>query len=55
MGQAERTTKLELDLSHREQGGANSQKRRYLEATRRILDEARADLTWRSSSPIPPS
>lgn len=42
MGQAERTTKLELDLSHREQGGTNTEKRRYLEATRSILDEARA-------------
>ena len=42
MGQAERTTKLELDLGEREQGGANSEKRRYLEATRSILDKARA-------------
>jgi IS605 OrfB family transposase len=42
MGQAERTTKLDLDFSRREQGGANTQKRRYLEATRSILDEARA-------------
>jgi hypothetical protein len=42
MGQAERTTKLELDLGEREQGGANTEKRRYLEATRSILDEARA-------------
>ena len=42
MGQAERTTKLELDLGEREQGGANTEKRRYLEATRSILDEVRA-------------
>jgi putative transposase len=42
MGQAERTSRLELDLSDREQGGANTQKRRYLEATRSILDEGRS-------------
>ncbi len=35
MGQAERTTKLELDLRERGQGGANTEKRRYLEAMRR--------------------
>ena len=42
MGQAERTSKLELDLSSREQGGVNTLKRSYLEATRSILDEARS-------------
>jgi IS605 OrfB family transposase len=42
MGQAERTTKLELDLGERDQGGANPLKQSYLEATRSILDEARA-------------
>jgi IS605 OrfB family transposase len=42
MGQAKRTTTLVLDLSDREQGGANTQKRRYLEATRSMLDEARS-------------
>ena len=42
MGQAERTTKLELDLASREQGGINTLKRSYLQATRSILDEARA-------------
>jgi hypothetical protein len=42
MGQAERTTQLELDLGEREQGGANTKKRRYLEATRAVLDEMRA-------------
>jgi hypothetical protein len=42
MGQAERTTKLELDLSDREHGGANIQKRGYLQSTRSMLDEARA-------------
>ena len=42
MGQAERTSKLELDLSSREQGGINTLKRSYLQATRSILDEARS-------------
>lgn len=42
MGQVERTTKLELDLGSREQGGANSEKRGYLQATKSILDSARA-------------
>jgi hypothetical protein len=42
MGQAERTTQLKLDLGEREQGGANTKKRRYLEATRAVLDEMRA-------------
>src|SRR5215469_18079199 len=41
MGQAERTTKLSLDLASREQGGINTLKRSYLQATRGILDEAR--------------
>jgi len=42
MGQAQRTTKLELDLGERDQQGANTRKQRYLEATRNLLDEARA-------------
>jgi IS605 OrfB family transposase len=41
MGQTARTTKLLLDLSARDQGGANSHKRRYLEETVKILDAAR--------------
>jgi IS605 OrfB family transposase len=42
MGQARRTTKLFLDLGNREEGGANSGKRAYLEETARLLDAARA-------------
>ncbi len=42
MGQATRTTKLPLDLSKRTQGGANTGKRAYLEATVEVLDAARA-------------
>ena len=42
MGQATRTTKLLLDLGKREEGGANSGKRAYLEATGAILTQARA-------------
>src|SRR6266481_6532341 len=42
MGQATRTTKLFLDLGNREEGGANSGKRAYLEDTARLLDAARA-------------
>jgi len=42
MGQATRTTKLFLDLGNREEGGANSGKRAYLEETARLLDAARA-------------
>ena len=41
MGQTARTTKLLLDLSEREQGGANRDKRRYLKETVAILDAAR--------------
>jgi hypothetical protein len=41
MGQTARTTKLLLDLSEREQGGANQGKRRYLEETVALLDAAR--------------
>jgi putative transposase len=41
MGQTARTTKLLLDLSKREQGGANRAKRCYLETTVAILDAAR--------------
>ncbi len=41
MGQAARTTKLLLDLSTREQGGANAGKRTHLAATVAILNAAR--------------
>src|SRR5258708_10921148 len=41
MGQSARTTKLLLDLSDRGQGGANREKRRYLEETVTVLDAAR--------------
>jgi IS605 OrfB family transposase len=41
MGQAVRTTKLLLDLSPREQGGANTEKRAHLEKTVEILNAAR--------------
>jgi hypothetical protein len=51
MGQASRTTKLLLDLGNRTQGGANTEKRAALDATREVLNQARADLTsiffWR--------
>lgn len=42
MGQSVRTTKLFLDLSKREEGGANPGKRAYLEATAEVLTQARA-------------
>ncbi len=42
MGQATRTTKLPLDLGNRTQGGTNTGKRAYLQATAWILDAARA-------------
>jgi putative transposase len=41
MGQTTRTTKLLLDLSTRDQGGANPGKRSHLEATVTVLDAAR--------------
>ena len=41
MGQAIRTAKLPLDFSKRTQGGANTRKRAYLEATVQALDAAR--------------
>jgi putative transposase len=41
MGQTARTTKLLLNLSERGSGGANRDKRRYLEETVAILDAAR--------------
>lgn len=41
MAKAQRTTKLELDLGPRAEGGANVGKRCYLELTRAKLDEAR--------------
>jgi len=43
MGQATRTTKLLLDLGKREEGGANTGKRAYLEATGEILNQAHAE------------
>ena len=42
MGQATRTTKLVLDLGKRTQGGANTSKHAYLEATVEVLSAARA-------------
>src|SRR5260221_11476586 len=42
MGQASRTTKLLLDLGNRTQGGANTEKRAALDATREVLNQARA-------------
>jgi hypothetical protein len=42
MGQATRTTKLEIDLGKRRQGGTNQSKRTYLEATVALLNCARA-------------
>jgi len=41
MGQAKRTTKLLLAIGKREEGGANTSKRAYLEETATILDAAR--------------
>src|SRR5712691_8911751 len=41
MGQSARTTKLQLDLQARDQGGANPGKRSYLEETVAVLDAAR--------------
>ena len=38
MGQATRTTKLPLDLSQRTQGGANTDKRAFLDATVQVLN-----------------
>jgi hypothetical protein len=42
MGQATRTTKLQLDLGKRTAGGANSEKRTYLDMTAQVLDAGRA-------------
>ena len=42
MGQASRTTKLLLDVGKRTQGGANTEKRAALDATREVLNQARA-------------
>ena len=41
MGQAERTTKLLLDFSEKEKGGANRSKRAALSATSEVLNQAR--------------
>ena len=57
MGQATRTTKLSLSFSRRDQGGANTEKRAALDATARVLNQARADLTstfsWRMQRSSP--
>ena len=42
MGRVVRTTKLPLNLGERSEGGANTGKRAYLEATVAVLNEARA-------------
>ena len=42
MGQATRTTKLQLDLGKRLSGGANSEKRTHLDMTAKVLNEGRA-------------
>jgi putative transposase len=42
MGQATRTTKLPLDLSQRAQGGANTDKQAFVDATVQVLNAARA-------------
>ena len=42
MGQATRTTKLLFAIGKREEGGANTSKRAYLDETATILDAARA-------------
>jgi hypothetical protein len=42
MGQAKRTTKLLLDFSEREQGGANRSKRAALAAASEVLNQARS-------------
>jgi hypothetical protein len=42
MGQAQRTTKLLLDLGKRTQGGANTGKRAYLDETAQVLNQGRA-------------
>ena len=42
MGRVVRTTKLPLNLGKRSEGGANTGKRAYLEATVAVLNEARA-------------
>ncbi len=42
MGQAERTTKLLLDFSEKEKGGANRSKRAALSATSEVLNQARS-------------
>ena len=41
MGQARRTTKLLLDLSKRDKGGANSSKRAFLDRTAQVLNDGR--------------
>src|SRR5215469_13041432 len=41
MGQAKRTTKLPLDFSEKEKGGANRSKRAALSATSEVLNQAR--------------
>jgi len=41
MGQAKRTTKLLLDLSKRDKGGANTGKRAFLDRTAQVLNDGR--------------
>lgn len=41
MGQARRTTKLLLDLSKRDKGGANTSKRAFLDRTAQVLNDGR--------------
>jgi hypothetical protein len=55
MGQATRTTKLELDLGKRTQGGANTSKQAYLETTVGVLSTAGPSLRMRSAKSSPTS
>jgi putative transposase len=42
MGQTTRTTRLQFDLGKRTSGGANTEKRTYLDMTTKVLNEGRA-------------
>jgi len=42
ISRAIRSTKIEINLDNRDSGGANTLKRKYLERTQEILNEARA-------------
>jgi hypothetical protein len=46
MGQTARATRLLLELGARDQGGANSRKRWYLEETVALLNAARRSFCW---------